>query len=464
MSVDGTQLSPALWRDGDPPLLAWYGDDFTGAAAVLDVLAFAGVPGALFLRRPTKDEQTSIGPLAAIGLAGTARAESPDWMREHLPPVFDWLATCNAALTHYKICSTLDSSPLCGSIGCAADLAQARFAGAGIPCLVAAPWMGRWQAFGQLFARGPDGSIHRLDRHPVMSRHPVTPMHEADVAKHLAAQTALGVAPLMQAGSPSHLGERFDALLADGAGIVCLDAADDAALQPLGELLWSRRDRSPFVLGSQGVQRALVDHWRAYGLLPPEPSPPPPHAALTLGLSGSVSQTTAGQIAAAERAGWRLHRLDVVSLASDRSTADAGLALAEAAAVDALAQGQCPLLYTARGPDDGSVPALTALARRSGEPIAVLQRRVGDALGTLLHRVLATGVARRAVIAGGDSSGRSLTALDALALRDPLPVSPGLSMYRLVASGPFDDVHIALKGGQMGDEDCFEAVRRGGSG
>ena len=462
MNADAGGLSPGLWRDGDRPLLAWYGDDFTGAAAVLDVLASAGVPGALFLRRPTGDERASLGPLAAVGLAGTARAESPDWMREHLPPVFDWLAQCRAALTHYKICSTLDSSPHRGSIGCAAELGQARLGGRSIPCLVAAPWMGRWQVFGQLFARGPDGVVHRLDRHPVMSRHPVTPMHEADVARHLRAQTALGAAPLMRDGPPAQLAERFDALLAAQVGIVCLDAADDAALQALGALLWSRREHCPFVLGSQGVQRALVDHWRAGGLLPPEPTLPPRQAALTLGLSGSVSETTATQIASAERAGWRLHRLDVAALADERQPDTATLALAETAALDTLAHGRCPLLYTARGPDDPSVQALAALARRTGQPIAALQRRVGDALGTLLQRVLSSGAARRAVIAGGDSSGRSLTALDALALRDPLPVSAGLSMYRLVASVPFDGMQIALKGGQMGDDDCFEAVRRGG--
>src|SRR3546814_10200058 len=28
--------------------------------------------------------------------------------------------------------------------------------------------------------------LHRIDRHPTMSRHPVTPMHEADLRSHFA--------------------------------------------------------------------------------------------------------------------------------------------------------------------------------------------------------------------------------------------------------------------------------------
>ena len=48
--------------------------------------------------------------------------------------------------------------------------------------------MGRFQCFGNLFALA-HGKGYRLDRHPVMSQHPVTPMDEADLGRHLARQT-----------------------------------------------------------------------------------------------------------------------------------------------------------------------------------------------------------------------------------------------------------------------------------
>ena len=45
---------------------------------------------------------------------------------------------------------------------------------------VGAPQLKRYTAFGHLFA-GYQGQTYRIDRHPVMSRHPVTPMDEADL-------------------------------------------------------------------------------------------------------------------------------------------------------------------------------------------------------------------------------------------------------------------------------------------
>lgn len=102
-----------------PLRLAFYGDDFTGSTDALEVLAFAGVPCALFLAPPTPQDLHRLGPLEAIGVAGDSRAMSPHEMRRELPTVFDALAALGAPIVHYKVCSTFDSSPDIGSIGCA---------------------------------------------------------------------------------------------------------------------------------------------------------------------------------------------------------------------------------------------------------------------------------------------------------------------------------------------------------
>ena len=244
---------------------------------------------------------------------------------------------------------------------------------------------------------------------------------------------------------------------------MCLDAARDEDLAPLGELLWRRRERSRLVLGSQGVEQALVDHWRTSGQLSTAPAVPPLPEAPTVALSGSVSETTARQIAYAGEHGWRLHRLDVEALVREPRPDRRALGEAVAFARRALADGAAPLLYTARGPDDPAVSGLGALAASLGQTCDALQRRLGDALGQLLRTVLLESDVRRAIVAGGDSSGRSLDALDAIALRARAPISAGLSVHELVADGELDGLEIALKGGQMGEEDCFEAVRRGRS-
>ncbi len=117
-------MSPVRPLPTDRPVLAWYGDDFTGAAAVMEVLTFAGLDAVLFLATPTPEDLARFPEARAIGLAGDARARPPDWMKRHLPGIFGALRATGAPLLHYKVCSTLDSAPHIGSIGCAADLAM----------------------------------------------------------------------------------------------------------------------------------------------------------------------------------------------------------------------------------------------------------------------------------------------------------------------------------------------------
>ena len=99
--------------------LAWLGDDFTGAAAVMEVLTFAGLPSVLFTEPPSSALMARFADCAAVGLATTARAQGPAWMAEHLPPLFAALDAMQPQILHYKICSTFDSAPHLGSIGAA---------------------------------------------------------------------------------------------------------------------------------------------------------------------------------------------------------------------------------------------------------------------------------------------------------------------------------------------------------
>ena len=91
-------------------------------------------------------------------------------------------------ICHYKVARRFDSSPTIGSIGRAMDIGQNVFSQAKTSLIVGAPQLKRYTAFGNLFA-AYQGVVYRIDRHPVMSRHPVTPMREADIRTHLARQT-----------------------------------------------------------------------------------------------------------------------------------------------------------------------------------------------------------------------------------------------------------------------------------
>src|ERR1041385_6916481 len=178
-------------------VLSFYGDDFTGSTDALEQLTLAGIRCVLFTSPPTSRQLARFPRLQAVGIAGRTRALSPDAMERELRPALKRLKELGAPHVHYKVCSTFDSSPTIGSIGRVIDVAAGMFRAPFVPVLVAAPTLGRYCLFGNLFARfgiGSDGAIYRLDRHPSVSRHPVTPMTEADLRRHLARQTRRAIA------------------------------------------------------------------------------------------------------------------------------------------------------------------------------------------------------------------------------------------------------------------------------
>ena len=301
-------------------LIAFYGDDFTGSSAVMEVMTFAGLPAVMFVETPTLEQLERFRSYRAIGIAGIARAMPPGWMDAHLPAAFRALAELKAPVTHYKICSTLDSSPAVGSIGYAIDIGAPIFgetpgAAGWHPFVVAAPAIGRYQAFGNLFAASGD-SVYRLDRHPVMHRHPVTPMDEADVRIHIGKQTSRAIGLIDFAAMKRGAGlKRFDAEFEQGRSLLALDIIDDETLQWVGELMWGRRGRSLFAIGSQGVEYALVAHWRAQGWLPAAvEQTAASEQAQIVAVSGSVSPITASQIDWAEGNGF-----DCIGFAAEAS-------------------------------------------------------------------------------------------------------------------------------------------------
>ena len=148
-------------------LLAYYGDDFTGSTDALEFLGRAGARTALFIAPPTPAQLAAYSGLDAIGIAGLTRAMPPDAMQAVLEPAFAALRALGPRHVHYKVCSTFDSSPAIGSIGRAIEVGRGVFQNPFVPLLVAAPALGRYCAFGNLFARlgiGSSGSIFRLDR------------------------------------------------------------------------------------------------------------------------------------------------------------------------------------------------------------------------------------------------------------------------------------------------------------
>jgi uncharacterized protein YgbK (DUF1537 family) len=445
------------------PLLSFYGDDFTGSSAVMEVLSFAGVPTLLFLDRPDPRILEQRPDLKAIGIASVARSKDPAWMRNNLPSAFEALAEFRAPVVHYKVCSTFDSAPEVGSIGTAADIGAGIFKSGWIPLVVGAPAIGRYQAFGQLFA-AVGGTVHRLDRHPVMATHPVTPMDEADLGRHLARQTdkRVGVVDLA-AVKAGRADEALTHCLGEGAQIVALDVVDQETLAEAGRLIWQDRDGPVFTIGSQGVEYALVAHWRETGLVEkPYALPSLEQVDQIFAVNGSCSPITAAQIEAAETSGFAILDFDPLQALSER-TAMREVERCLTDSLSILAEGRDVLVTTARGPDDATVPQLAEAIRKTGSPAGEVNTRLGEALGRLVARVHALSELPRMAIGGGDTSGHALRAIGAEALSIVAPLSPGAPLCRIHAKGqaPIDGLEVTLKGGQMGDRDFFIRAKGG---
>ncbi len=436
-------------------LVGYYGDDLTGSTDVMEALALGGVPTVLFINVPGEALLARFRDCRAIGLAGTSRSETPQWMDEHLTPAFEWLRGLGAELCHYKACSTFDSAPTVGSIGRATEIGRRVFGQAAVPLVVGAPQLKRYTAFGQLFA-AYRGEVFRIDRHPVMSRHPVTPMDEADLLRHLARQTSLrgALVDLVEMRS-GEVADVVDGRLADGAEMLLLDVCDAETQRSAGAQLWRLRERAPFVVGSSGIEYALLLAWRDTGLIGAdagfEPAGPVDRLAV---VSGSVSPTTERQIAHATENGFDGIAIDPLRLVGERR--DEAIADATAAGLEALAAGRSVILFTALGPgaDRGAELDRQANARH----------RIGEGLGAILKRLVLEQRLGRAVIAGGDTSSHALRQLgvDALTVRMPLPRSPGSPLCVAHAGEPgIDGLEIALKGGQVGTDRYFETIRDG---
>ncbi|BFT75323.1 four-carbon acid sugar kinase family protein [Paenibacillus sp. P36] len=462
----------AIGRAARRPL-CYYGDDFTGSTDVLESLFQAGLKKTvLFLEPPTpKLLQEQFQDVDCFGVAGVGRSLTPEEMERELRPLFMTLKAAGAAVVHYKICSTFDSSPGTGSIGKAAEIGRDVFGGRYIPLLVGVPYLGRYTLFGNHFAAGgAGGTVHRLDRHPTMSKHPVTPMAESDLRKHLAQQTALKTALLdIKAldGSYADVRERLETVIRqEQPDLLLFDVLDEQRLEAAGRMIWEEAAEHDglFVIGSSGVEYALGAVWRKNAgtsdaaaesrRLRVEAS----QAGPLLVVSGSCSPITEAQIGHALQAGFAGIRVPMEDLLSPETREAAKIALQQEAQ-QWLAGGRSVIVYSATGPNDESIGRLREVLSARGIRSEDSSRLLGHALGELTRELVRQLGISRVLIAGGDTSGYVTRELGVYALECISILDPGGPLCRAYANEPsFDGLELVLKGGQVGGVDFFERV------
>jgi uncharacterized protein YgbK (DUF1537 family) len=424
--------------------IAYYGDDFTGATDTLATAARAGLRTLLFLGLPSDAQLECAGRLDCLGIAGAARAMTPAEMQAELEPVGRLFARLGAPVMHYKTCSTFDSAPHVGSIGAAIRVLQPHAGNAFVPIVGGQPNLRRYCVFGHLFASA-GSDMHRIDRHPTMRQHPVTPMHEADLRLHFAQQD-LQLASIHYPDyqqSESRLDQRLSAVIAQQPDAVLLDIAQAEDLAIVGRLIWQSACRQPLLAaGPSSVVQALAAHWQSRGredtaMIAPAEGP-------VLVLAGSLSPMTARQVKAASSYEHLL--LDAPRLAND-------MAYRSQMAKDIAMRLQQGINMLACTSSEGQIALADA-------PAAA--RALAMACGELLAQVLQLAPIKRLGVAGGDTSSHAVQALNAWGLSYQAQLAPGVALCRLHSDDlALDGLEIMLKGGQMGGEMLFEELLSG---
>ena len=436
-------------------LLTFYGDDFTGSTDALEQLANFGIRTMLFIEPPTSAQLKRFPHLQAVGNAGMTRSMSPDVMQRELEPAFKKLKALGARHFHYKVCSTFDSSPQIGSIGRVMDMAAKIFPAPFIPLLVAAPALGRFTIFGNHFARfgiGSDGEIHRLDQHPSISQHPITPMNEADLRLHLSKQTKKIIAlfDILKISLPEKKSrDAFKKILSEKPDAILFDALNTEHLQRIGKFIdeLASSKKPLFSVGSSGIEMALAAHWNKKRL--PKISVSPVRQILVG--SGSCSPVTSGQIAYALKDGFGEVALAAGKLSAKNYRVE--IQRAVNAAAKFLQSGRSVIIHTTKS---GSDKRITAKLKNNSAKI------LGTALGEVLRGALAQMKVQRLCIAGGDTASFAARALGIKALEMIAPLTPGAPLCRAFApNSPADKLEVVFKGGQVGAENYFGIILKG---
>ena len=434
MSADPNQ-NPVAVR----PLLGCIADDFTGATDLANMLVKSGMRTVQTIGVPQPGARLEADAIIVALKSRTIPAAEA--VAQSLAALA-WLREQGCRQCFFKYCSTFDSTDA-GNIGPVAEalldaLADAPGGQAALSIACPAfPENGRTVYRGHLFVG--DALLDESG----MEHHPLTPMTDANLVRVLQRQTASKVGLVRYdtiARGPAAVRERFAQLRAEGVRFAIADALADADLHTLGEACADHA----LITGGSGIALGLPANFRRAGRLPErgDAARLPDMAGYGAVLAGSASQATNAQVAA-----WRearpAFRVDPLAAARGEPVVQAALAFAREHLPEPV------LIYATASPDE----------------VKAVQQRLGvEAAGALVEKTLAEiarglfalGV-RKFVVAGGETSGAVVQALDVKALQIGAQIDPGVP-----ATATLDGaIGLALKSGNFGAADFFEkALKR----
>ncbi|MGB7194805.1 MAG: 3-oxo-tetronate kinase [Collimonas pratensis] len=418
------------------PLLGCIADDFTGATDLANMLVREGMRTVQTIGVPATAPQDVDAIVVALKSRTASAAEA---VADSLAAL-SWLQQQGCRQFFFKYCSTFDSTAK-GNIGPVIDaLLQALGSDFTIACPVF-PETGRTLYRGHLFIQD------QLLNESGMQNHPLTPMTDANLVRVLQQQTPSKVGliayPAVSQGSEKIQAE-IAGLRRQGVRMAIVDALENQDLYAIGAAC---ADLS-LVTGGSGIALGLPANFVKAGSLQPgaKASALPGVDGWSVVLAGSASKATNAQVAA-----WMekhpAFRLDPLALARGEPIVAQALAFA-----DKHLEQQPLLIYATTTPEQVRQVQAELGVERAGLLIE-------QALADIAVALQASGV-RRFVIAGGETSGAVVKALDVHALRIGAQIDPGVPATASIATDGSPVLALALKSGNFGSVDFFEKALR----
>lgn len=409
-------------------------DDVTGATDLANNLVRAGLRVVQTLGVPEQDP----GDVDAVVVALKSRTAPAAQAVAQSLQAADWLLRQGAQQLYFKVCSTFDSTAQ-GNIGPVTEALMDRLQATGCAVVPAFPVNGRTVYQGHLFV-----GAQLLSESP-MRDHPLTPMDDANLLRVLQAQLApeaqrrVGLVDLarVQAGAQA-VRDRLQALQDQGQALAVCDTVNDADLHNLAQAL----AHAPLVVAGSGLALGLPAAWGVRAHAHAAALPPPTGRQAVL--SGSCSSASNAQVAAFLASGGQARALDPLSALDAVDPVPDILAWA----ATQLERGPV-LIYATASPD-----SVRAAQARLG--VQAAGAWVEDTLARLAVGLVSTLGVRQLVVAGGETSGAVVQALDLHQLRVGGQIDPGVPWCHGRSTLVPDGLHLALKSGNFGRPEFFQ--------
>jgi 3-dehydrotetronate 4-kinase len=414
-------------------LLGCIADDFTGATDLANNLVRSGMRAVQTIGVPAGPLDR---PADAVVVALKSRTVPAAEAVQQSLAALRWLQSQGASQIYFKYCSTFDSTAQ-GNIGPVTEALMQALATDFTIATPAFPDNQRTVFKGYLFV----GDVPLNESG--MRDHPLTPMTDANLVRVLQAQCRRKVGLVdyqVVAQGAQAIARRIAELRAAGCSIAVVDALNNEDLLRLGPAL---KDM-PLVTAGSGVAIGLAPNFGIEASAQAGELPRTGGAQAVL--SGSCSLATNRQVQAFIAAGHSALAIEPMRIAAGKDVA--GETLAWAAPL--LAHGPVLIYSTAQPQAVKSVQGQLGVEQAG----ALVERTIA----AIARGLVALGV-RQLVLAGGETSGACVQALEVAQMQIGPQIDPGVPWCHAQGARG-ESLHLALKSGNFGTDDFFAKAFR----